>query len=963
MKQIVLSIVVVACICIRLSAQNITGEHSLSKTLFGGVDTAWVRNYGSASIPNNNAASATGVDNNGNIYVTGISTAFGRTPEWLTVKYNANGDTVWVSKHSGVGEFVGGPISLVIDGSGNVYISGSNYDQMTGFDYTTIKYNAAGNLLWIRKYNGPGGSQDYPSSLALDGNGNVVVTGESWGSTSSLDFATIKYNSSGDMLWVKRYDGPGNSSDRATSLAIDGNGNIYVTGSSEGMGTGYDYATIKYNSAGDTLWVRRYNGSGNYTDSPVSVTVDDSGNVFVTGSSNNSDLPDADFVTIKYNPVGDTLWVRRYSGMENKNDFPVSVAIDGKGNLYVTGSSYSSDSAQSDFATLKYNSYGDLIWEKKYNGPDNTNDTPTALAIDSDGNIYVTGQGSKPWAPIIHSITIKYNSTGDTMLVREYNFSSRFLLAIDKNANVYETNTGSDFLTVKYNFKGDTLWVRRYIGPGNSFDFASSLAVDDGGNIYVTGLSYTTIATIKYNANGDTLWVRRYDDPEHSFSHATSIIVDKAGNPIVSGGIGIGNGVDYLTIKYNSNGDLLWASRYDDPKNFDDAPTSLAVDDSGNVYVTGPGEVSFNGSNDIATIKYDPNGILLWVRRYNGPDDGHDNAPSLAIDDSGYIYVAGYSFDLSSHYDFLTMKYNPNGDVVWIKKYVGPLNYEDKATSLAIDNKGNIYVTGSSRNNWGGNDDYTTVKYNSNGDMLWVRNYDGTGKSSDEAHFVVVDGNGNVIVTGWSNSRSYSNADYVTIKYTSSGDTLWIQRYNSGGNTDDIPMSLSVDGSGNVYVTGNSGTVKYNSTGVQQWVAPGNRVDLAVDASSNVYVTGSTNSGNSTFYTTVKYIQTPTSVEEKIFGVPGEFRLEQNYPNPFNPSTVIRYQLPVNSLVSLKIYDLLGREVATLVNEEKPAGSYEVTFDGKNLSRQKNGGLASGVYFYKLQAGDFVETKRMLMIK
>ena len=99
-----------------------------------------------------------------------------------------------------------------------------------------------------------------------------------------------------------------------------------------------------------------------------------------------------------------------------------------------------------------------------------------------------------------------------------------------------------------------------------------------------------------------------------------------------------------------------------------------------------------------------------------------------------------------------------------------------------------------------------------------------------------------------------------------------------------------------------------------------------------------------------------TGVTELISDkLPAFFSLSQNYPNPFNPSTVISYQLPVNSLVSLKIYDLLGREVATLVNEEKPAGSYEVTFDGKNLS--------SGIYFYKLQTGDFVETKRMLMIK
>jgi hypothetical protein len=88
---------------------------------------------------------------------------------------------------------------------------------------------------------------------------------------------------------------------------------------------------------------------------------------------------------------------------------------------------------------------------------------------------------------------------------------------------------------------------------------------------------------------------------------------------------------------------------------------------------------------------------------------------------------------------------------------------------------------------------------------------------------------------------------------------------------------------------------------------------------------------------------------------PNLFTLEQNYPNPFNPSTVISYQLPVNSMVSLKIYDILGNEIATLVNEEKPAGSYEVEF--------KAATLPSGIYFYQLKAGAYSETKKMILLK
>ncbi|MBE0570027.1 MAG: T9SS type A sorting domain-containing protein [Ignavibacteriaceae bacterium] len=88
----------------------------------------------------------------------------------------------------------------------------------------------------------------------------------------------------------------------------------------------------------------------------------------------------------------------------------------------------------------------------------------------------------------------------------------------------------------------------------------------------------------------------------------------------------------------------------------------------------------------------------------------------------------------------------------------------------------------------------------------------------------------------------------------------------------------------------------------------------------------------------------------------GDFKLEQNYPNPFNPSTKISWQSPVSSWQTLKVYDMLGREVATLVDEYRPAGSYEVEFSAKS-------GLKSGVYFYTLRAGEFVQTKKMILIK
>ncbi|MDP1677920.1 MAG: SBBP repeat-containing protein, partial [Bacteroidota bacterium] len=163
-------------------------------------------------------------------------------------------DTAWV-RHYGSGLKLAGPsvaTATAVDAFGNVYVTGNSYGSGTGYDYATIKYNSNGDTLWVRRYNGPGNSDDYAHSLAVDAFGNVYVTGRSDGSGTDYDYATIKYNSNGDMLWVRRYNGPGNGSDWVRSLAVEGSGNVYVTGQSPGA-----CSTIKYNSNGDTLWVRR----------------------------------------------------------------------------------------------------------------------------------------------------------------------------------------------------------------------------------------------------------------------------------------------------------------------------------------------------------------------------------------------------------------------------------------------------------------------------------------------------------------------------------------------------------------------------------------------------------------------------------------------------------------------------------------------------------------------------------
>jgi hypothetical protein len=458
---------------------------------------------------------------------------------------------------------------------------------------------------WVRRYNGPASRQDWTraiAAIAVDGSGNIYVTGSSYGGSATYDdYATIKYYPNGDTAWIRRYNGPGDSTDWANGIAVDDGSNVYVTGYSYGSGTGSDYATIKYDSSGNELLVRRYNGSGNSYDLAYAIAVDSSNNIYVTGVSDRGFQ--TYYTTIKYYPDGDTAWVRWYEVPGAAS----AITVDTYSNVYVTGRSWDSTGTDYDCATIKYFPNGDTAWVRRYNGPGNGSDEGWAIAVDGLGNVYITGES-------------------------------------------YGSGTDYDYCTIKYYTNGNTAWVKTYNGPGNAQDYARAIVVDGSDNVYVTGSSYgggsnEDYATIKYYPNGDTAWVRRC---------VITLVNDEA---------------------------------YD-----------MSVDDSGNVYVTGgAGWIPFIWTyRDYATVKYYPSGDMAWVSTYNGPGNDEDYATSIAVDGSANVYVTGYSMGSGTNYDYATIKYVqreesitvvfPNGgetlyvdaryDITWAWTYVESVKIE-----------------------------------------------------------------------------------------------------------------------------------------------------------------------------------------------------------------------------------------------------------------------------------------------
>lgn len=420
--------------------------------------------------------------------------------------------------------------------------------------------------------------------------------------------------------WVQRYNGVINAPDNSlVAITTDATGSIIITGIVSTSNSGYDFATIKYNSSGTQLWIRYYNGTGNGNDLPSAITSDNSGNSFVTGQSKDA-AGNLNYVTIKYNSSGVQQWVSIFQGPSGYS-IPTALCLDPGGNVYVTGYDLSIPGSQHtglDYLTVKYNSGGVQQWVQRGNPGIVNDDRGYAIAADVSGNVYVTGASSQ---------------TG-----------------------------GYSIATIKYNSSGVQQWIKLYDGPAHSYDEGYSIAVNSGGDVYVTG--YVTgvgtsydYATLKYNSSGVQQWANIYNGPGNGNDIPQSVRLDVSGNVYVTGtSRGSGTDYDFCTIKYNPSGVQQWVARYNSPDNDYESPSAMTVD-TGGIFITGTSYRNGPAKN-FATVKYSFNGALLWNIEYNGTGNGDDAASSIAVNGND-IYVGGTSLGNGTGTSFALVKYSP----------------------------------------------------------------------------------------------------------------------------------------------------------------------------------------------------------------------------------------------------------------------------------------------------------------
>jgi len=412
---------------------------------------------------------------------------------------------------------------------------------------------------------------------------------------------------------------------------------------------------------------------------------------------------------------------------------------------------------------------------------------------------------------------------------------------------------------------------------------------------------------------------------------------------------------DIYVIKTDLNGNIIWDSTFGGAEN-DYARAILATDDGG-VIVTGPEQSFPPEGTDIYTLRLNQNGGVVWSNIYGYESRAEVPQGMCRLVDGNYMIVA---YGLGNE-EWDIWKINPDGGVL----NEVTVSCSRSLSDIIATSDGGAMVIG---------DGLFLLKLDSNGDSLWTKVH-----ASSSGRSVVQLDDGGYAALG---EKSYylKGDDFRLIRLDQDGEIVWDKNY--GNELDEFSYELKKTPDGGFVMVG----YMYPSGGVedrQVWVV---RTDSNGDtlwtkafggemgeigysieptADSGYIIAGETYSygaGSLDVYL-VKLGPDPEIVADIVehdYINPSDFCLKQNYPNPFNSSTAIEFDLPCRSEVDIRIYNLLGQEILGLINEEFPAGMHRVSWDGHTSTGQQ---ASTGVYFYRIEAGEQAKTRKMILLK
>jgi hypothetical protein len=461
----------------------------------------------------------------------------------------------------------------------------------------------------------------------------------------------------------------------------------------------------------------------------------------------------------------------------------------------------------------------------------------------------------------------------------------------------------------------------------------------------------------------DILWEKNFggiDDDE------TRSISQTSDNGYVIFG-STGYSVDMWAIKIDSLGNNLWLKTYDFgilERAFDGQETF-----NGDLIFTGYTNSIGAGLYDVLLVRTDPSGDTIWTKTYGTAGYESGNAIFQAPNGGGFVIAGETGTTVTGQHDVYIVKTNSNGNLLWTQSIGG--SEEDEAKDVRQNSNDEYLITGFTKSFGAGNSDVWLICVDASGSILWNKTFGSPDEESGEA--IVPTSDGGCAITGYKYSNITNDMDVLLIRTNSSGDTLWTKTYGSA-DTLEAGYGLAKTDDGGFIITGtiailspltqNLLVIRTDSLGNVIWTKTieedGYSTGYCIRKSNNngYIICGDiypSNRTDSDIFVVCLGQEQVTDVFEESSVTLHEFKLMQNYPNPFNPTTKISWQSPISGYQSLKVHDVLGNEVATLVNEFKNAGTHEIDFDAGNLS--------SGVYFYKLVTGGFIQSKKMLFLK
>ncbi len=427
------------------------------------------------------------------------------TQSVLSARAEAPPTRLWVdsynapANHEDIGRFV------AVDGVDRIYVAGTTYESGIGgawHDYLLLQYDADGNLVWDRRYGGEGG--EALTDLEIPAPGEVLITGYSPG-LNGLEVATVKYDHLGNLVWDRRQSVQGFDSDHGPKLAIDGEGNALVSATDDG-----DFLVLKYTPDGTLLWSRHYDGPAGDLDMATDIAADEDGSIYVTGTANESHA----FATVKFSPEGDFLWEQLEPGDIASVFAPSHVAVAPDHDIVVAGSPESACGVF-QFKIWKCSANtGAVLWSDTAPADPCASITFRDMAVHWTGEIVAVCDGYIDGVDF-HMHLFRYTGDGILLWAREFDGPGTSedvaaAVAVDAAGAAYAFGyttsppQNRDYAAVKYSASGTPEWSVSWASDQGTNDIGHDIAVDPAGNVIVTGNSFDlaqneNAVTIKYH--------------------------------------------------------------------------------------------------------------------------------------------------------------------------------------------------------------------------------------------------------------------------------------------------------------------------------------------------------------------------------------------------------------------------------------------------------------------------------